>query len=211
MTEFLGFLCFFVRQGSWPSLSPLYALQTSFLVLLFWLLVLFFFPSHQPGWPLLISCFPDWNSMKFQWKSNSIVGHTKKYTEPLHVMSHLTVPMINLGCDLNKNTVNQDWLVVEPTLWKICNRQIGFIFTNFRGENEKSSEAAGPGRPKKPWVPNHLELQPLEWLDFWNGNFWENLGCKWEPIGSMYGIFTYIWLIFMVNVGKYTIHGWCGE
>ena len=27
------------------------------------------------------------------------------------------------------------------------------------------------------------------------------------PIGSMYGIFTYIWLISMVNVGKYTIHG----
>ena len=24
---------------------------------------------------------------------------------------------------------------------------------------------------------------------------------------SMYGMFTYIWLIFMVNVGKYTIHG----
>ncbi len=23
----------------------------------------------------------------------------------------------------------------------------------------------------------------------------------------MYDIFTYIWLIFMVNVGKYTIHG----
>ena len=27
------------------------------------------------------------------------------------------------------------------------------------------------------------------------------------PIGFMYGIFTYIWLILMVNVGKYTIHG----
>ena len=27
------------------------------------------------------------------------------------------------------------------------------------------------------------------------------------PIGSMYGVFTYIWLIFMVNVGKYSIHG----
>ena len=26
------------------------------------------------------------------------------------------------------------------------------------------------------------------------------------PIGSMYGIFTYIWLIFMVNVSMYTIH-----
>ena len=30
------------------------------------------------------------------------------------------------------------------------------------------------------------------------------------PIPSMYGIYTYIWLISMVNVGKYTIHGWCG-
>ena len=26
----------------------------------------------------------------------------------------------------------------------------------------------------------------------------------------MYGIFTYIWSICMVNVGKYTIHGWYG-
>ena len=26
----------------------------------------------------------------------------------------------------------------------------------------------------------------------------------------MYGIFTYIWLIFMVSVGKYTIHEWYG-
>ncbi len=26
------------------------------------------------------------------------------------------------------------------------------------------------------------------------------------PIGSVYGIFTYIWLIFVVNVGKYTIY-----
>ena len=37
-------------------------------------------------------------------------------------------------------------------------------------------------------------------------------GCP-TPIPSMepmYGIFTYIWLIFMVrvNVGKYTIHVW---
>ena len=31
--------------------------------------------------------------------------------------------------------------------------------------------------------------------------------CVLLPIGSMYGIFTYIWLIFMVNVGIYTIHG----
>ena len=29
-------------------------------------------------------------------------------------------------------------------------------------------------------------------------------------IHVMYGIFTHIWLIFMVNVGKYTIHGCYG-
>ena len=27
------------------------------------------------------------------------------------------------------------------------------------------------------------------------------------PICSMYGIFTYIWVIFRANVGKYSIHG----
>ena len=42
------------------------------------------------------------------------------------------------------------------------------------------------------------------------------IGSAWEirknviPIPSMYGIYTYIWLIFMVNVGKYTIHGCYG-
>ena len=30
------------------------------------------------------------------------------------------------------------------------------------------------------------------------------------PICSMYGIFTYIWAIFGVNVGKYSIHGASG-
>ena len=34
--------------------------------------------------------------------------------------------------------------------------------------------------------------------------------CYQVAHGSMYGIFTYIWLICMVNVGKYTIHGWYG-
>ena len=32
-----------------------------------------------------------------------------------------------------------------------------------------------------------------------------------KPIGSMYGIFIYIWLKFMVNVGKYAIHGSYGK
>ena len=32
-----------------------------------------------------------------------------------------------------------------------------------------------------------------------------------NPIGSMYGIFTYIWVIFKANVGKYSIHGAYGN
>ena len=35
-------------------------------------------------------------------------------------------------------------------------------------------------------------------------------GLKRVPIGSMYGIFTYIYHKNQPNVGKYTIHGWYG-
>ena len=34
---------------------------------------------------------------------------------------------------------------------------------------------------------------------------------RFEPIGSMYGIFTYIYHTNQPNVGKYTIHGWHGN
>ena len=42
---------------------------------------------------------------------------------------------------------------------------------------------------------------------------WQAFACptRMNPIGSMYGIYTYIWLIFMVNVAKYTIHGYYGN
>ena len=36
-------------------------------------------------------------------------------------------------------------------------------------------------------------------------------GGSFKPIGSMYGILTYIWWIFKVNVGAYTIHGSYGK
>ena len=45
-----------------------------------------------------------------------------------------------------------------------------------------------------PIIPNICYLQ-------------DSLEAKSWPICSMYGTFTYIWLIFMVNVCKYTIHG----
>ena len=50
---------------------------------------------------------------------------------------------------------------------------------------------------------------------FWCAKHFENKnGCfkhLLNPIGSMYDIFTYIWLIFMVNVGIYTTHGSYGN
>ena len=40
------------------------------------------------------------------------------------------------------------------------------------------------------------------------GLWWDGIGLEVDPKQSMYGIFTYIWLIFMVNVGKYFYHTW---
>ena len=44
--------------------------------------------------------------------------------------------------------------------------------------------------------------KPLRIVSFTTPGFRGSL-----PIGSMYGIFTYIWLICMVDIGKCTIHG----
>ena len=38
---------------------------------------------------------------------------------------------------------------------------------------------------------------------------WEPMDLTY-PIGSVHGIFTYIWLMFMVKVGQYAIHGLVG-
>ena len=91
----------------------------------------------------------------------------------------------------------------------------------------RSSETAGFS------LKNHLFMEPsFQWyqpsLDSWGkvtGHFFPQRTCDKKkhtnqtkpatkacfgtlPIPSMYEIFTYIWLIFMVNVVKYTIHGW---
>ena len=48
---------------------------------------------------------------------------------------------------------------------------------------------------------HHLEM---------NGRIQKYMQCFIQPIGSMYGIFTYIYHKNQPNVGKYTIHGWYG-
>ena len=61
------------------------------------------------------------------------------------------------------------------------------------------------------------EKPMMDWLVAFVPNFvyrfMENIGrCSIHAaypilVGSMYGIFTYTWLIFMAHVGRYTIHG----
>ena len=57
------------------------------------------------------------------------------------------------------------------------------------------------------WSPWNL---PSKHHYIWYNNQRYRISCSKIPIGSMYGIFTNIWLICMVNVGKYTIYGCYG-
>ena len=56
------------------------------------------------------------------------------------------------------------------------------------------------------WMIARIEVRRLSVLGDFRSTV-SKLPGWWIPIGSMYGIYTYIWLEFMVNVGKYTIHG----
>ena len=66
------------------------------------------------------------------------------------------------------------------------------------------------------WEMQRPALKMMIQIDFQqleshNGGDTLESGDSRPPKPSMYGIFTYIWLIFMVNVGKYSIHGWQGQ
>ena len=54
--------------------------------------------------------------------------------------------------------------------------------------------------PKRHTYPQHPDNSISTWQAQHN-----------SPICSMYGIFTYIWVIFRANVGKYSIHGAYGS
>jgi hypothetical protein len=54
------------------------------------------------------------------------------------------------------------------------------------------------------------------WTEAWKAPWSTVDGCEIlhqliDPICSMYSIFTYIWAIYRVNVGKYSIHGAYGS
>ena len=109
-------------------------------------------------------------------------------------------------------------------------------FPNFRSENSKKIFEVPPPiafvcsppsfRKNSPFVTLHC-LGNLQWCSGKTGGFLRapkkekkqkqigkprrSGGSEIKPIGSMYAIFTYIWLIFMVNVGEYAIHGSYGK
>ena len=57
-------------------------------------------------------------------------------------------------------------------------------------------------------IPEHnLSLSTMASSGFASQHISQDSGVSTSAIGSMYGIFTYLWLNFTVNIGKYTIHG----
>ena len=58
------------------------------------------------------------------------------------------------------------------------------------------------------FVETSWDVSNVEGFERWPGQLMKTEGflSAPNPIPSMYGIFTYIWLIFMVNVGIY--HTW---
>ena len=61
-----------------------------------------------------------------------------------------------------------------------------------------------------PWKGHLIITKRSLWITR-NTFFTEFLAVNHPPIGSMYGIFTYIYHKNQPNVGKYTIHGWYGS
>ena len=81
-----------------------------------------------------------------------------------------------------------------------------FVFAalRFMGISTKPCPLAGHGRVSRTSPASRSDCVCVM------GWYFTNNKIAVYPIPAMYGIFTYIWLILMVNVGKYTIHGWYG-
>jgi hypothetical protein len=67
--------------------------------------------------------------------------------------------------------------------------------------------ATSPRAPTMPPTPAAQSACTLGKVLPQHGKFFAGREGSSIPIYSMYGIFTYIWVIFRANVGKYAIHG----
>ena len=113
---------------------------------------------------------------------------------------------------LQKNPCSQ-WENIETiniTSWWWFNHQPDDYFWN-RGPllTEPWSATAKTGgqglAPDPTYIPQCLPRPKAGW----NGWTMHEESISY-PLPSMYGVFAYIWLVYMVNVGKYTIHGCYG-
>ena len=95
------------------------------------------------------------------------------------------------------------------------NHQLTISWSSMQGGPLRSSYTWGVVKPlQRPTINSFAcgeinlvrDLEKL-FYPFYN-RFWGPTCMNIHPLGSMYGIFTYIWLNFMVNVGKYKRHTW---
>ena len=73
----------------------------------------------------------------------------------------------------------------------MCTRQILRVLQFWEHGQNAAGSAAG-----------NLDQIIIRWVFFWRFPTWKNI-----PIGSMYGVFRYIYHQNQPNVGMYTIHG----
>ena len=71
------------------------------------------------------------------------------------------------------------------------------------GSNIHWTEVGHGFQPETRWIPQDLERAIPRLQRFGFFRFHVEF-C--DPRCSMYGLFTYIWVVLGVNVGKYTIH-----
>ena len=122
--------------------------------------------------------FPPFRDLSWSWDGTlETITRTWKRSHPISGVS--------IDFSIDSLTITRTWKIhwswcYQPLCCQVTRRSQGSVM----------------------WPP-YLDRQSAGWAGRWVG--WsENFP---YPIGSMYGIFTYIWLIFMVNVAKYTIHG----
>ena len=97
------------------------------------------------------------------------------------------------------NQSNDWWFQLLWKIWKSVWMIIPHIWENKTCSKPPSSEVSAI------WLQPAMEFLGFDFMILRVDPKQDEM-----PRSSMYGIFTYIWVIYGVNVGKYTIHGWSG-
>ena len=175
--------------------------------------------SHEP-----VSCTDDfhlaWGKKHGIWHRNTYVSahvHIKSLKQYIYISNHMYIK----SQDVNK--WHQTLIRVLNSLWLPCKSNLRYLRL-LHGHNSIISIEAGSWNTgsSRLWKPTKTVYPPLP-LPLAGEAGLSNTETRRvrtklqqpnpvKPIGSMYGISTYIWLIFWPNVGRYTIiHGSYGK